>query len=76
MFSNKKLAIFVVLMMIAPIVLAACGATPEPQVVIETVVVEMTKIVEKEGKEVTVIETQIVEKEVPVEVVVTATPEP
>jgi oligopeptide transport system substrate-binding protein len=78
MFGNRKLAILVVLMMIAPIVLAACAPAAEPEVVIETVVVEVTKIVEQEGKEVTVIETQIVEKEVevPVEVVVTATPEP
>ena len=29
---NKKLAILVVLVMVAPIVLAACGPTPEPVV--------------------------------------------
>jgi len=75
---NKKLAILVVLMMIAPIVLAACGPTPEPEVIVETVVVEQTSIVEKEGEKVTVVETVIVEKEVEkeVQVEVTATPAP
>jgi peptide/nickel transport system substrate-binding protein len=77
MLSNKKLAILVVLMMVATIVLAACGATPEPQVIVETVVVEQTKIVEVEGEEKTVVETVVetVEVEVPVEVEVTAVPE-
>ncbi len=70
MFS-KKLAILVVLVMIAPLVLSACGPTPEPEVIIQTVPVEVTKIIEQEGEVVTVIETQIVE--VPVEV--TAEPE-
>ncbi len=65
---NKKLAILVVLVMIAPIVLAACGATPEPEVIVQTVVVEQTKIVEKEGETITVVET--------VEVEVTAPPPP
>lgn len=68
MFTNKKLAILVVLMMIAPIVLAACGPTPEPEVIVQTVVVEQTKVVEKEGEKVTIIET------VPVEVEVTVPP--
>jgi ABC-type transport system substrate-binding protein len=70
MFKSKKLAILVVLLMIAPIVLAACGATPEPEVItqIETVVVEQTKIVEVEGETVTEVETVVVE--------VTAVPEP
>jgi hypothetical protein len=62
-FSNKeeemsthgKLAILVIVLMIAPMVLAACGATPEP--VIQTVEVE---------KEVKVVETVEVEKEVKV----------
>ncbi len=51
-------------------VLAACGAQPTPEKIVETV------IVEKEGEK--VVETVIVEKEVEVEkeVVVTATPEP
>jgi peptide/nickel transport system substrate-binding protein len=72
MFSNKKLAILVVLMMVATLVLSACGATPEPQVIVETVVVEQTKVVEVAGEEVTIVET--VEVEVPVEVEVTAAP--
>ena len=65
MFS-KKLAILVVLAMVAPLLLSACGPTPEPEVIIQTVPVEVTKIVEQEGEVVTIIETQVVE--VPVEV--------
>ena len=61
---NKKLAILVVLVMLIPMI-AACGATPTPQII------EVTKIVEKEGETVTVVETKVVE--VPVEV--TAVPE-
>jgi peptide/nickel transport system substrate-binding protein len=80
MFTNKKLAILVVLVMIAPIILAACGPTPEPEVIVETVVVEQTKIVTEEGE--TVVEIQTVEVEVEktiteeVIVEVTAVPEP
>jgi len=70
MFS-KKLAILVVLTMIATMVLAACGPTPEPEVIIQTVPVEVTKIVEVEGESVTIIETVV--EEVIVEV--TAVPE-
>jgi peptide/nickel transport system substrate-binding protein len=84
MFTNRKLAILVILVMVAPIVLAACGPAPEPQIVEKVVTqqVEVTKIVEKEGEQVTIVETQIVEveKEVPVEVEVevqvTPTPSP
>ena len=72
MFS-KKLAILVVLAMIAPMLLSACGPTPEPEVIIQTVPVEVTKIIEQEGEVVTIIETQVVE--VPVEVT-TAPEEP
>ena len=72
MFS-KKLAILVVLAMIAPMVLAACGPTPEPEVIIQTVPVEVTKIVEVEGETQTIVETVVEEKEVIVEV--TAVPE-
>ncbi|MFN2244477.1 MAG: ABC transporter substrate-binding protein, partial [Anaerolineae bacterium] len=72
MFS-KKLAILVVLAMVAPLLLSACGPTPEPEVIIQTVPVEVTKIVEQEGEVVTIIETQVVE--VPVEVT-TAPEEP
>ncbi len=49
------------------LVLAACGPTPEPQTLVETVVVEQTRIVEKPGEPVTVVET--------VEVQVVVTPE-
>jgi len=65
---NRKLAILVVILMVAPIVLAACGPTPEPQVVVETVVVEQTRVVEVEGTPQTIVET--------VEVEVTAPPQP
>ena len=70
MFS-KKLAILVVLAMIATMVLAACGPTPEPEVIIQTVPVEVTKIVEVEGESQTIVETVV--EEVIVEV--TAVPE-
>jgi len=77
---NKKLAILVVLVMIAPIVLAACGPTPEPEVIVQTVVVEQTKIVEKEGQTVvetvTEVQTVEVEKTVVEEKVVEVTPTP
>jgi oligopeptide transport system substrate-binding protein len=71
MFS-KKLAILVVLAMIAPIVLTACGPTPEPVTIVETSVIVETVVVEKEGEK--VIEEVTVVSEV--EKVVTATPEP
>jgi len=78
---NKKLAILVTLVMLAPMILSACGPTPEPQVIVETVVVEQTKVIEKEGKVETIVETVVetveveVEKEVKVEVEVTAVPQ-
>jgi ABC-type transport system substrate-binding protein len=58
------LAILVVLMMVAPIVLAACGPTPEPKIV----EVIKTEIVEVAGTPVTVekIVTEVVEKVVEV----------
>jgi peptide/nickel transport system substrate-binding protein len=59
--------------MVAPLLLSACGPTPEPEVIIQTVPVEVTKIIEQEGEVVTIIETQVVE--VPVEVT-TAPEEP
>jgi peptide/nickel transport system substrate-binding protein len=70
MFS-KKLAILVVLTMIATMVLAACGPTPEPETIIKEVPVEVTKIVEVEGESKTIVETVV--EEVVVEV--TAVPE-
>jgi len=69
---NKKLAILTIVVMIAPLVLSACGPTPEPVVIKETSVVVETVVVEKEGQTVVQEATRIVEKEV----VVTATPEP
>jgi peptide/nickel transport system substrate-binding protein len=78
MTSRKTLVILAVLVIIAPAILAACGATPEPEVLVETVVVEQTRVVMEEGEEVTIVETVEVEVAVPVEVLVevTATPEP
>jgi hypothetical protein len=83
---NKKLALLTVLVMIAPIILAACGPTPEPVVIKETSVVVETVVVEKEGEtvveevtkvvEVEKVVTEVVEVEKEVEVVVTATAEP
>ncbi|MBN1135585.1 MAG: ABC transporter substrate-binding protein [Anaerolineae bacterium] len=61
MFVSKKLAILAVLVMIVPVLLGACGPTPTPQVIVQTVPVEVTKIVQVEGQPVTVVETQIVE---------------
>ena len=72
---SKKLAIPLVLLMIVSMLLAACGPAPEPEVVVETVVVEQTKIVEVAGEEKTIIETVEVEVEVEKEVTV-APPEP
>jgi len=69
---NRKLAILAILVMVAPLVLAACGPTPEPVVIRETSVVVETVVVEKEGQTVVEEATRIIEKEV----VVTATPEP
>ena len=76
MINSKKLAILVVLVMIAPLVLTACGGEAEPEVQIQTVV--ETVVVEGEAVEVEVtrvIEETVVE-EVEVEVEVTAVPEP
>jgi peptide/nickel transport system substrate-binding protein len=69
---NRKLAILTILVMVAPLVLAACGPTPEPVTVVETSVVVETVEVEVAGETVVEEATRIIEKEV----VVTATPEP
>jgi peptide/nickel transport system substrate-binding protein len=63
---NKPLSILIIVTMLAVLV-AACGPTPEPQTVVQTVEVEKTVVetVEVE-KEVTVVETVEVEKEVTV----------
>ncbi|MFN2290917.1 MAG: ABC transporter substrate-binding protein [Anaerolineae bacterium] len=78
MLKGNKLAVLVIFSMLVTMALAACGATPEPVVerVVETVVVEQTKIVEKEGEIQTVVETVQVEVEKEVEVQVTPTPSP
>ncbi len=62
MLASKRLAVLVVLVMVATTVLAACGPTPEPQVV--TVPVEVTRIITEEGGERTIVETVVVEREV------------
>ncbi len=82
--SASKKSIGVVLLIMVALLLASCGATPEPQIVevekVVTQVVEVekevivTEIVEVEGKETVVEVTKVVKEEV--EVVVTATPEP
>ena len=78
MLRRNKLAVLVILSMLVTMALAACGATPEPIVekVVETVVVEQTKIVEKEGEIQTIVETVQVEVEKEVQVEVTPTPAP
>ncbi|HFD38999.1 MAG TPA: peptide ABC transporter substrate-binding protein [Anaerolineae bacterium] len=72
----KPLSLLIVLTLFVAL-LAACGPTPEPQTVVQTVEVEKKVVetveVEKEVEK-TVVETVEVEKEV--EKVVTATPEP
>ena len=69
MFNKKKLFVVFAMLIIASMVLSACAQPqPEPETIIQTVVV--TELVEKEGE--TVVETRIVE----VEVQVTPTPEP
>jgi multiple sugar transport system substrate-binding protein len=65
----KKIKLFVLLSLIAVLALSACGVTPEPQVVVETVeVVKEVTVVEtvEVEKEVTLVETVEVEKEVEV----------
>ena len=79
MLVSKRLAVLVVLVMLATTILAACGPTPEPEVIIQTVPVEVTKIIKEEGEERTIVETVVVEMEVtavpPTEVPPTAVPE-
>ena len=77
----KKAFAFGLVMIMLATMLAACGATPTPEVIKETVVVTQEVEVEKEvvvtkevEKEVTVIETVEVEKEVVVTVEVEAAP--
>ena len=85
----KRLAVVLSLLVVVALLLGACGATAEPEVVEvekvvkETVVVEVEKEVEKVVTEVVEVEkevekvvTQVVEVEKEVEKVVTATPLP
>jgi peptide/nickel transport system substrate-binding protein len=72
--SSTKWKLLLLVMVVA-LVVTACGPTPAPQVVKETVVVpEKETVVVTEIEEVEV--TKVVKEEVEVEVVVTATPEP
>jgi peptide/nickel transport system substrate-binding protein len=74
--NRKSLSTILALLMIATLILSACGATPEPQTIVQTVeVAKEVKVVET-VKETVIVEgtPQVVEKEV--EKVVTATPEP
>ncbi len=81
MFTSKKSAAFIAMVMVVSLILTACGPTPEPQViektVIETVVVEgtpqvvekvVTEVVEKVVTEVVEIEKQVEVTAVPVPV--------
>jgi peptide/nickel transport system substrate-binding protein len=82
MLSKRTPLALISLTLVAAFLLAGCGPTPEPQVIVETVIVEK----EVEGETVTVVETvevevekvvtEVVEVEKEVEVVITATPEP
>jgi peptide/nickel transport system substrate-binding protein len=78
MFASKKWATLIALVMIVSLILTACGPTPEPEKIIERVVetveVEVTKIVEGTPVVETVVQTVEVEKEVEVQVEVTPTP--
>jgi peptide/nickel transport system substrate-binding protein len=76
MSSKNKLAILVTLIMLTSMVLAACGATPEPEVVVETIV--ETVVVEGSPQVVEREVTKVVQEtvQVEVEVEVTSTPEP
>jgi simple sugar transport system substrate-binding protein len=68
---SKKLSTLLALVVIMTVVLAACGPTPAPQVVKETVPVEVTKeVVVKETVPVEVTKEVVVKETVPVEVTV------
>jgi len=78
--SRKNLSAVLVLLMVLTLVLSACGGTPEvvEKVVTQEVEKVVTQVVKETVKETVVIEgtPQVVEKEVEVEKIVTATPEP
>jgi outer membrane lipoprotein-sorting protein len=60
---NRKLAILVVAAMLATI-LVGCGATPEPETIIQTVEVERVETVEVEVVQTVEVEAEPVEKTV------------
>jgi peptide/nickel transport system substrate-binding protein len=64
MSAHRKLAIIAFLILIAPAILVACGSTPEP----ETIIQEVTRVVEKEVAGETVVETIIEQQTVVVEI--------
>ncbi|MEJ2736802.1 MAG: ABC transporter substrate-binding protein, partial [Anaerolineae bacterium] len=74
----RKLVLYSVSLLVVATMLAACGATPAPQVIEKQVPVEVTRVVVEtqvvQGAPVEV--TKIVKEEVTQQVVVTATPEP
>jgi multiple sugar transport system substrate-binding protein len=73
---KKNLAWMLLFMAILVVIAAQCGPAPEPQTIVETVVVEKEVEVEKEvTKIVEVVEEVVKEVEVEKEVVVTPTPE-
>jgi len=80
MLTKTKWTTLIALVVMLSMILSACGPTPEPQVIVETVVVEQTRVVKEAGEDRTVVETVVVEveKEVtavpPTEVPPTATP--
>ncbi len=76
MFNSKKLAILVVLVMIAPLVLTACAGTAEPVVITKEVPVEVTKIITEEGEERVIVETVIVQETIIETEIIEVTPVP
>lgn len=52
------------LLIVACLSLAACGPTPEPQIIVQTVPVEVTKIVKEAGEEKTIVVTEVVEVQI------------
>jgi hypothetical protein len=72
---RKSILFLVSLLVVMSMLIAACGGTPEPEIIEKEVQVEVTRVVEVEGEKVietvveTVIETVVEEKEI--EVVVT-----
>jgi ABC-type transport system substrate-binding protein len=74
---KKRVSDLLVALAIAlALVAAACGPTPGPETIVETVLVEQTRIIEKEGEGVISVETVVVEVEVEAIPAMTATPTP